>query len=757
MIGIFIWVLMSLTSCASNNTKIDMKSYKGDLVSERVLSVHSRVDSYELEIDSLGDLRLKNNNSYVENVEKTYNTIYEFTFTNRATGERKINTHNSERTTVEIEDRLVDNSEYVERQEIEIFIEGKRIEKVATHALGIIPPIRFKHYLIARPEFKQVVDGDIEIMVKIGDQIATIDFPDINNISRYIEPHYNKHLANQESRSYASYLCQASSKSPISYFKCYYEKSPSLQHLEHFASLEQKLEQAIKVNNINTAKLVTEQIQAASNPISPNTLRNIAIYHSKSNKFESALQIADVYSLALEKLTPTSLQTAHLLKTSIEKSQNSYKAKQEALQKAKERNEFLIAKRVNSKEAYKSFLSMFPESEFAADVSLLLSQCKSLRQKTIKRTVKGISATGTSTTPELYGQVNLPAIKNNICQGAITFGLDSLRSRCSDGLISDFKAGKSTFGLFGFTGKSFKCTRELSGTCEIYKAKTTRVNSCDQDEIAEITALNKSTDDFIDSFSTSVKAQIRREQQQEQNLRNKNQAILASLQSMVYSQPSTSSFSNGFTSATEFYDDLLSKNQEIIDNRKKRLAQKKHTTQNSSVPVSTYKNSIQPSNLNAERVISKPTRKEPKQTTKNAFTKTKTRTSKQPTPYEQCLVKWEHNPPWCLLEQVAICKMNEDNFWFCSGPFQYTQSGEKGVHGLKENLRHVGCKTPHDSAIPKPNVRLYLCGTPEKGSGNSIQTIEKLIGISFGSQFLMKRRKYACPNNYQSDKCKVVY
>lgn len=81
----------------------------------------------------------------------------------------------------------------------------------------------------------------------------------------------------------------------------------------------------------------------------------------------------------------------------------------------------------------------------------------------------------------------------------------------------------------------------------------------------------------------------------------------------------------------------------------------------------------------------------------------------------------------CRFEKVAICKENKAGFWFCQGHLQYTQAGEKGDKGLRDNLHYAGCKFPHSRTELADSTYLYYCDEPWRQGGAesaSISTME---------------------------------
>lgn len=124
-------------------------------------------------------------------------------------------------------------------------------------------------------------------------------------------------------------------------------------------------------------------------------------------------------------------------------------------------------------------------------------------------------------------------------------------------------------------------------------------------------------------------------------------------------------------------------------------------------------------------------------------------------PENQCTSIWDVNGDDCKVEGVAICKVNSKDFWFCAGPTQYTQSGEKGLTGLKTNLRYAGCESPREQGDKNLSVKYYLCGEPIRDSQNSYNTVSGLIEESIPRKFLDKRRLYKC-QSYNDMTCDIV-
>lgn len=90
-------------------------------------------------------------------------------------------------------------------------------------------------------------------------------------------------------------------------------------------------------------------------------------------------------------------------------------------------------------------------------------------------------------------------------------------------------------------------------------------------------------------------------------------------------------------------------------------------------------------------------------------------------------------------EAVAVCRRNEQDYWFCDGPVQKTSVGDQGEAGLRRQLGLAGCPNPRsERASPDGQGKLFLCGTGIKPGGRDVA---KLRG------FATARLTYRCETN----------
>lgn len=87
-------------------------------------------------------------------------------------------------------------------------------------------------------------------------------------------------------------------------------------------------------------------------------------------------------------------------------------------------------------------------------------------------------------------------------------------------------------------------------------------------------------------------------------------------------------------------------------------------------------------------------------------------------------------------EAVAVCRRNEQDYWFCDGPVQKTSVGDQGEAGLRRQLGLSGCPNPRsERASPDGQGKLFLCGTGVKPGARDVA---KLRG------FVTARLTYRC-------------
>ena len=111
----------------------------------------------------------------------------------------------------------------------------------------------------------------------------------------------------------------------------------------------------------------------------------------------------------------------------------------------------------------------------------------------------------------------------------------------------------------------------------------------------------------------------------------------------------------------------------------------------------------------------------------------------------------------CKIEKIALCKQNDAGFWFCYGHNQYTNSGEQGDSGLRNNLRYAGCASPRHRVNIARDIFLFYCSEPwKKGWENQpVSAMEKQFSTTIPQNLKSDRRLFRC-NSLNDIKCEIV-
>jgi len=156
--------------------------------------------------------------------------------------------------------------------------------------------------------------------------------------------------------------------------------------------------------------------------------------------------------------------------------------------------------------------------------------------------------------------------------------------------------------------------------------------------------------------------------------------------------------------------------------------------------------------LPTETKISTPLTQKPKPATKEARSGlqsgTPTQLDKNQAELDRCKSSHSYESEYCKLENVAICKKNKKDYWFCSGPVQNTVTGDKGADGKIKQLRNVGCDDAYGRASIGDNVYFFRCDNAPRGSDRNYQRYEKDMNATIPGNLLGKRKKYFCKNGY---------
>lgn len=124
----------------------------------------------------------------------------------------------------------------------------------------------------------------------------------------------------------------------------------------------------------------------------------------------------------------------------------------------------------------------------------------------------------------------------------------------------------------------------------------------------------------------------------------------------------------------------------------------------------------------------------------------------------QCSTYSQVDGEFCRVEKIALCKENQAGFWFCYGHNQYTNSGEKGDAGLRDNLRYSGCKSPRKRINLKDSLYLFYCDAPWKQGGwegQPVSAMESQFSVTIPETLKQHRKIYRC-KNYNDNKCELV-